>query len=38
MMVYRDGTWIATIISRFKGGMGLDNGLAPLRRAGCPLA
>lgn len=34
LMVYREGTWIATLPNRIKGGTGLDNGLAPLRRAG----
>jgi hypothetical protein len=33
-VVNREGDWIATIPSRFKAGSGLDNALAPLRRAG----
>ena len=33
-VVNRDGDWVASIPSRFKAGTGLDNALAPLRRAG----
>lgn len=33
-VVTREGDWVASIPSRFKAGSGLDNALAPLRRAG----
>lgn len=33
-VVNRDGDWVASIPRRFKAGTGLDNALAPLRRAG----
>ena len=34
LLVYREGVFISALPQRFKSGTGLDNGLAPLRRAG----